>query len=253
MLTVLLTAYIHTISIYSTFSLCRHTPHVLCKTTMLTFRFRKCAYSVVCIIYLIWTKPVYTVASITIFVHILNILFCKYKNSIHRFLCPKARNPKQSATASSTRGSCPNPTEECKRKKRWKMNWRLWDVYAHRQASTQHGHNLLIVKLLSPNLTSHSQTPLKHHTLSHPTHTRRSHSTSADHTPHLHLGWSSYVVDLEDHADKLCGQEDLLLLGHQCFYHVLLTHVCNTTIGYYHPSLGHNHTSAIQPWWSRLA
>jgi len=126
---------------------------------MLTFRFKKCAYSVVCIIYLIWTKPVYTVASVPIFVHILNILLCKYKNSVHRFLCPKARNPKQSATASSTRGSCPNPTEECTMKKQWKMNWRLWDVYAHRQASTQHGNNLLIVKLLSPNLTSHSQTP----------------------------------------------------------------------------------------------
>lgn len=51
--------------------------------------------------------------------------------------------------------------------------------------------------------------------------------THSDHTPHLHLRRSSYVVNLEDHADKLRGQEDLLLLGHQCFYHVLFTHVWN--------------------------
>ena len=214
---------------------------------MLTFRFRKCAYF--CCMH-----------------HILNLnkacLHCGKRNNLcspsKRLVLqvqkqrtvislPKGTEPKTKRSSLLNKGKLPQ--QECMMKKQWKMNWRL---YTHRQASKQHGHNLLIVKLLSPNVTSHSQTPLKHHTLSHPTRTHRSHSTSADHSPHLHLGWSSYVVDLEDHADKLRGQEDLLLLGHQCLYHVLLTHVCNTTTTGYRPSLGHNHTSAIQPWWSRL-
>ena len=157
---------------------------------MLTFRFRKCAYF--CCMH-----------------HILNLnkacLHCGKRNNLcspsKRLVLqvqkqrtvislPKGTEPKTKRSSLLNKGKLPQ--QECMMKKQWKMNWRL---YTHRQASKQHGHNLLIVKLLSPNVTSHSQTPLKHHTLSHPTRTHRSHSTSADHSPHLQITLHIYISD----------------------------------------------------------
>lgn len=42
----------------------------------------------------------------------------------------------------------------------------------------------------------------------------------------LALSLASDVVNLEDHLDYLCSQQDLLLLANQGLNHMLLLHVC---------------------------
>lgn len=41
----------------------------------------------------------------------------------------------------------------------------------------------------------------------------------------LSLSWASDVVDLKDHLDYLCSQQDLLLFANKGLDHMLLLHV----------------------------